>query len=38
MKKLTSIPKLVVIKVGDNPASTVYVRNKILKCAEVGMR
>jgi methylenetetrahydrofolate dehydrogenase (NADP+)/methenyltetrahydrofolate cyclohydrolase len=38
VKKLSVVPKLVVIMVGDNPASAVYVRNKIRKCAEVGMQ
>ncbi len=31
-------PGLAVVKVGDNPASEVYVRNKGKACAEVGMR
>ncbi len=31
------IPKLVVILVGDNNASKVYVRNKIKACEYVGM-
>jgi methylenetetrahydrofolate dehydrogenase (NADP+) / methenyltetrahydrofolate cyclohydrolase len=36
--KLSSItPKLVVVLVGANPASQVYVRNKIKACAECGM-
>jgi methylenetetrahydrofolate dehydrogenase (NADP+) / methenyltetrahydrofolate cyclohydrolase len=30
-------PKLVVVLVGANPASQVYVRNKIKACAEAGM-
>jgi methylenetetrahydrofolate dehydrogenase (NADP+) / methenyltetrahydrofolate cyclohydrolase len=30
-------PKLVVVLVGANPASQVYVRNKIRACAEAGM-
>lgn len=30
-------PKLVVIQVGDNPASTTYVKNKIKACEEVGI-
>lgn len=38
VKKLSVVPKLVVIMVGENPASAVYVRNKIRKCAEVGMQ
>ena len=31
-------PGLAVILVGENPASQVYVRNKIRACAEVGIR
>ena len=31
------IPCLAVILVGDDPASAVYVRNKMKACAEVGM-
>jgi methylenetetrahydrofolate dehydrogenase (NADP+) / methenyltetrahydrofolate cyclohydrolase len=31
-------PGLAVIMVGSNPASTVYVRNKIRACEEVGIR
>ena len=30
-------PRLVVILVGDNPASQIYVRNKVKACADVGM-
>ncbi len=30
-------PGLAVIMVGDNPASKVYVRNKVKACAEVGL-
>jgi methylenetetrahydrofolate dehydrogenase (NADP+)/methenyltetrahydrofolate cyclohydrolase len=30
-------PGLAVVKVGEDPASTVYVRNKRLACAEVGI-
>ncbi len=32
------IPGLAVVIVGENPASQIYVRNKIKACAEVGMR
>ncbi len=32
------VPHLVVILVGDNPASRVYVANKVRACAEVGIR
>jgi methylenetetrahydrofolate dehydrogenase (NADP+)/methenyltetrahydrofolate cyclohydrolase len=32
------LPALTVILVGDNPASSLYVRNKIRACAEVGIR
>jgi methylenetetrahydrofolate dehydrogenase (NADP+)/methenyltetrahydrofolate cyclohydrolase len=31
-------PGLAVVMVGDNPASTVYVRNKIRACNDVGIR
>jgi methylenetetrahydrofolate dehydrogenase (NADP+)/methenyltetrahydrofolate cyclohydrolase len=31
-------PSLAVVLIGDNPASQVYVRNKIKACEEVGMR
>lgn len=31
-------PTLVVVIVGDNPASQIYVRNKIKACEEVGIR
>src|SRR5829696_5670920 len=30
-------PGLAVVIVGDNPASRIYVRNKIRACAEVGL-
>jgi len=33
-----AIPRLAVLLVGDDPASRVYVRNKIAACAEVGIR
>jgi methylenetetrahydrofolate dehydrogenase (NADP+) / methenyltetrahydrofolate cyclohydrolase len=31
-------PGLATVIVGDNPASRVYVRNKIKACAEVGVK
>ena len=31
------VPGLAVIIVGDNPASQVYVRNKVKACAEAGL-
>jgi methylenetetrahydrofolate dehydrogenase (NADP+)/methenyltetrahydrofolate cyclohydrolase len=31
-------PALAVVLVGDDPASTVYVRNKVLRAGEVGIR
>jgi methylenetetrahydrofolate dehydrogenase (NADP+)/methenyltetrahydrofolate cyclohydrolase len=31
-------PGLAVIMIGDNPASAVYVRNKVRACADVGIR
>ena len=33
-----SVPTLVAVRVGDDPASAVYVANKIKACAEVGIR
>ena len=33
-----SVPGLAVILVGEDPASQVYVRNKIKACAEIGIR
>ena len=32
------LPALTVILIGDDPASAIYVRNKIRACAEVGIR
>ena len=32
------VPGLVTILVGDNPASQIYVRNKIKACEEIGMK
>jgi methylenetetrahydrofolate dehydrogenase (NADP+)/methenyltetrahydrofolate cyclohydrolase len=32
------VPGIAVILVGDNPASTLYVRNKIGACGEAGIR
>lgn len=37
LKEQGILPGLAVIIVGDNPASRVYVRNKIKACHEVGM-
>lgn len=31
-------PSLAIIKVGDNPASEIYVRNKIKACEEIGIK
>jgi len=36
--KFGIVPGLAVILVGDDPASAVYVRNKVRACAEVGIR
>ena len=36
--KADIIPGLAVVIVGENPASQIYVRNKVKACAEVGMR
>src|SRR3982750_370575 len=33
-----SVPTLIAVRVGDDPASAVYVANKIKACAEVGIR
>jgi methylenetetrahydrofolate dehydrogenase (NADP+)/methenyltetrahydrofolate cyclohydrolase len=38
LKAVGTVPGLGVIVVGDDPASTVYVRNKIRACAEVGIQ
>jgi len=35
--KLSRPPGLAVVLVGDNPASEIYVRNKIKACAEIGI-
>lgn len=37
VKKLNITPKLVIIRVGEDPASERYVRNKAKKCEEVGI-
>jgi len=31
-------PKLVIVQVGDDPASSSYIRQKLKSCAEIGMR
>src|SRR3989338_5008022 len=36
VKKLD--PKLVIVQVGDDPASASYIKQKFKACAEVGMR
>lgn len=38
MQRYGRAPGLAVVMVGDNPASTVYVRNKIRACHDVGIR
>ncbi len=39
LKQATGIaPRLAAVLVGDDPASQVYVRNKVAACDEVGMR
>jgi methylenetetrahydrofolate dehydrogenase (NADP+)/methenyltetrahydrofolate cyclohydrolase len=38
LKAKSVIPGLAVVLVGDNPASRVYVRNKVRACREVGVR
>ena len=35
--KLSYTPKLVVVQIGDNKASSIYVNNKIKSCKEVGI-
>lgn len=35
--RLGSTPALATILIGDNPASAIYVRNKLKACAEVGI-
>ena len=37
VKKLNIAPKLVIIRVGEDPASERYVRNKVKKCEEIGV-
>jgi methylenetetrahydrofolate dehydrogenase (NADP+)/methenyltetrahydrofolate cyclohydrolase len=32
------VPALTLIRVGDDPASGVYVRNKVRACADVGIK
>lgn len=32
------IPKLIIIQVGDNPASNAYIKGKLADCAEVGIK
>ncbi|MFO1518413.1 MAG: bifunctional methylenetetrahydrofolate dehydrogenase/methenyltetrahydrofolate cyclohydrolase FolD [bacterium] len=38
LKKKKVIPGLAVVLVGDNPASQVYVRNKVSACEKIGMK
>ncbi|MGB6101633.1 MAG: bifunctional methylenetetrahydrofolate dehydrogenase/methenyltetrahydrofolate cyclohydrolase FolD [Comamonas sp.] len=38
LKAQGKVPGLAVILVGDNPASQVYVRNKVRACEDVGIR
>ena len=38
VSKLKTIPFLVVIQVGDNPASNTYIRNKAKMCEQVGYK
>ena len=38
IEKASLIPGLAVVIVGEDPASKIYVRNKIKACAEVGMK
>ena len=38
IEKAEKKPGLAVVIVGEDPASKIYVRNKIKACAEVGIR
>ena len=38
LKSRGVLPALTVIVVGDNPASAIYVRNKVRACGEVGIK
>ena len=38
IQKATVVPALAVVIVGEDPASKIYVRNKVKACADVGMR
>ena len=38
MQKANITPGLAVVLVGNDPASQIYVRNKIRACGEVGVR
>lgn len=37
LKEFYKTPKLAIIQVGENPASNIYVKNKIKDCIEVGI-
>ncbi len=37
-RRTGATPRLAAVMVGDDPASRIYVRNKIAACAEVGIR
>ena len=38
LKVQNIIPTLLIILVGEDPASAIYVRNKVKKCAEIGIK
>jgi len=38
VQRTGKVPRLAAVLVGDDPASQVYVRNKVAACLEVGMR
>ena len=38
LKAQNIIPTLLIILVGEDPASAIYVRNKVKKCAEIGIK
>lgn len=38
IKNFKQTPKLVIALVGNNPASVLYVNNKVKRCQEVGIK
>lgn len=37
IKKLKKIPRLVIVRIGDDPASQKYVNNKVKRCSQAGI-